>query len=359
MAYERKNIENMAAYIPGEQIDSPGILKLNTNENPYPPSPKVAVALGKCDVARLRQYPSPTARSLQESIAVRHGLSPDNVIVTNGGDELLRMTIATFADTNDSIAVARPTYTLYQVLAAAHGCKLTNFELNEDWTHPEHYADLLNKSGAKVCFLVNPHAPSGTLTALEKIALLAAEFQGVLLLDEAYIDFVDPAISYQSERLLEEFDNVLILRTFSKGYSLAGLRMAYGLGNPAVISPLMKTKDSYNTDLISQSLARAAIEDQEYASETWKNVRSERQVVTAALREMGCVVPESQSNFVLATMPAGTSAEKIYLALKGQGILVRYFSTEERLENKLRITIGTPQDNKRLLSAMSALQEMS
>lgn len=356
MTFERKNIQAMAAYVPGEQIDAPGILKLNTNENPYPPSPRVFAALSACDAARLRQYPPPTARKLSEAIAARHGLDGDNVIVTNGGDELLRMAIATFVETAQTIALARPTYTLYEVLAAAHGCGVTTFELDDNWQLPEKYATLLNHSGASMAFLVNPHAPSGTLTPVREIAELAAIYNGVLLLDEAYIDFVDPAMAYDSAQLVRDHDNVLILRTFSKGYSLAGLRMAYGLASPGLIGPLMKTKDSYNTDLISQALAQAAIEDQDYARDTWEKVRQERTRVTAAMRQSGYVVPDSQSNFILATVPSGKSAEGTYLALRDQGILVRYFKSEDRLQDKLRITIGAPGDNDRLLDALAALQ---
>lgn len=354
MAYERNNIEAMSAYVPGEQIATPGIIKLNTNENPYPPSPSVNLALEGCDVGRLRQYPPPTAGSLQAAIAQKHGLASDNVIVTNGGDELLRMAIATFVETDETIAVARPTYTLYQVLADAYGCGMTSFELDGNWDLPENYSSQLNDAGAKLTFLVNPHAPSGTLTSFASISALADEFNGVLLLDEAYIDFVDPDLAYLSEQLVRDHDNVLILRTFSKGYSLAGLRMAYGLGSETLISPLMKTKDSYNTDLISQTLAKASIEDQDYARDTWAKVREERARVTAALRQSGFVVPDSQSNFILATVPTGKSAETLYLELKSQGILVRYFKNEKRLEDKLRITIGTPEQNQRLLDALTA-----
>lgn len=355
MAYERKNIQAMAAYVPGEQIDAPGILKLNTNENPYPPSPRVNAALQTCDVARLRQYPPPRARKLADAIASLHGLAGDNVIVTNGGDELLRMAIATFVETTETIAVARPTYTLYQVLAAAHGCGMTSFELDPNYQLPENYGGLLNESGARMAFVVNPHAPSGALAPLDQVAELAAAYNGVLLLDEAYVDFVDPGIAYESSQLVRDFENVLILRTFSKGYSLAGLRMAYGLASPALITPLMKTKDSYNTDLISQTLALASIEDQEYARNTWDKVRAERARVTAALRKAGYIVPDSQSNFILATVPPGSSAEATYLALRDQGILVRYFKSEDRLQDKLRITIGTPEDNRRLLDALAGL----
>jgi len=155
--------------------------------------------------------------------------------------------------------------------------------------------------------------------------------------------------------LLEKHENLLILRSFSKGYSLAGLRMGYGLGNTSLINPLMKTKDSYNTDLIAQSLADAAIRDQDYASDTWNRVRAERRTVSAALRGMGFVLPESQSNFVLATVPHGQKAESLYHALKSRNILVRYFKNENRLEDKLRITIGTPKENQTLINALNDL----
>ena len=355
MTYERKNIQAMDAYIPGEQIDTPGILKLNTNENPYPPSPAVARALAGCDVARLRQYPPPTARGLQEAIATLHGVKADNVIVTNGGDELLRMAIATFVEPTEKLAVVRPTYTLYQVLADAHGCTVAALELNADWTLPDNVGKQLNDTGARLAFIVNPHAPSGRLTPINEIAAIAGDFKGVLMLDEAYIDFVDPELAYDSASLLDSFDNVLILRTFSKGYSLAGLRMAYGIGAPALIRPLMKTKDSYNTDLVSQTLAMASIQDQAYARQTWDSVRKERRRVITALRAAGYTVPDSQSNFILAQVPAGKSADSIYQALKDRGILVRYFSKEDRLGDKLRITIGAPADNERLLAAMAEI----
>ena len=207
MAYERKNIAAMMGYVPGEQIDAPDILKLNTNENPYPPSPSVSQALTAFDTERLRQYPPPTARNLQEAIANKHGLDAGNVLVTNGGDELLRMAIATFVEASETIAVARPTYTLYQVLADAHGCSMTSFELDSDWRLPDNYGMLLNEAEAKLSFLVNPHAPSGTLISIKDISALADTFNGVLLLDEA-----TSALDSESERKVQD-----ALRTLMKG----------------------------------------------------------------------------------------------------------------------------------------------
>lgn len=345
----------MEAYVPGEQIDSSEIIKLNTNENPYPPSPCVSEALTSADVPRLRQYPPPTAKGLQKTIAAKHNLEPENILVTNGGDELLRMAITTFVDPGEKVAIARPTYTLYQVLADAHDAQMVVFELDSNWNLPGNFGGLLNDSEAKLAFLVNPHAPSGTLLPVEEISAVAETFRGVLLLDEAYVDFVEPDAAYSSEALLEKHENLLILRSFSKGYSLAGLRMGYGLGNTSLINPLMKTKDSYNTDLIAQSLADAAIRDQDYARDTWNRVRAERRTVSAALRGMGFVLPESQTNFVLATVPNGQKAESVYHALKSKNILVRYFKNENRLEDKLRITIGTPEENQTLINALNEL----
>lgn len=355
MSFERANIQAMRGYVSGEQPDNPAVIKLNTNENPYPPGPAVEKALATVSVADLRRYPPPTATGLRQTIADLHDLTPDNVVVTNGGDELLRLALSTFVESSENIGVAEPSYSLYEVLANAHGCGYARFELTPDWRLPEDFAEQLNQANIKLALVVNPHAPSGTLLPVDEIRQLAQAFKGVLVLDEAYVDFVDPALGYDSTGLLAECDNLLILRTFSKGYSLAGLRMAYGLGPASLIEPMQyKTKDSYNTDYIAQQLAIAAIEDQDYARSTWAKVREERGRVLNALTTLGFDCPPSQSNFLLATVPAGRSATEIYQALKEKDILVRYFSLP-RLEDKLRITIGTPEENARLLTALKGI----
>jgi histidinol-phosphate aminotransferase len=354
--YERKNISAMQGYVSGEQPDRPDVIKLNTNENPYPPGPAVARALAAITVDQLRRYPPPTALALRKSLAALHQVATDNLLVTNGGDELLRLLLATFVEPGHSIAVAEPSYSLYEVLAAAHGADLHRIPLAPDWSLPADFATQLNASGASLCFVVNPHAPSGTLTPVATLRKLAQEFRGVLVIDEAYVDFVDPALAHDCVPLIRDCDNVVILRTFSKGYSLAGLRMAYGIGARTLIDPMQyKTKDSYNTDFIAQALARAAIEEHAYAADTWRRVREERVRLQEELRKRGLTSPASQSNFLLATVPAPRSAQALYEGLKDAGILVRHFRVAG-LEDKLRITIGTPEENDRLLAALDALR---
>ncbi len=355
MSFERNNIRAMTGYTSGEQPDRADIIKLNTNENPYPPGPAVEQALRAIQVQSLRRYPPPTATQLRESLARLHKVGTDNLVVTNGGDELLRLVLATVVEMGDSIGVADPSYSLYDVLAAAHGCGLKKFPLRADWSLPHDFAAQLNAANIKLCFIVNPHAPSGYLTSAADVEKLAREFRGVLVLDEAYVDFVDPALGHNCIPLCAKLDNVLILRTFSKGYSLAGLRMAYGIGARALIDPLQyKTKDSYNSDFIAQTLARAAIEDQAYASDTWRRVREERARLVTELERLGLKVPPSQSNFLLATVPPAQEAAAVYQALKDAGILVRYFKLPG-LEDKLRITVGSPEENRKLMDALAGI----
>tara|TARA_R110000772_G_scaffold195602_3_gene306293 strand:- start:1967 stop:3046 length:1080 start_codon:yes stop_codon:yes gene_type:complete len=355
MNFERKNIRAMAGYTPGEQPESSDVIKLNTNENPFPPGPAVKKALAAINTDSLRRYPQPTALDLRQALGKLHDIDKDNIVVTNGGDELLRLAINTFVDPGETIAVAEPTYTLYEVLAQAQGCKLKRFKLKEDWSLPDNFASELNAAKARICLLPNPHAPSGTLLTSDTLAALANAFKGVLLIDEAYVDFVDPELGYDCLTLTKQYNNILILRTFSKGYSLAGLRIAYGVGANSLISPMQsKTKDSYNTDFIAQKLALAAVEDQNYAQSSWDFVRDQRLMLSTELNKLGFYCHKSQSNFILVKVPLHKNAEKLYQALKQQGILVRYFK-HAGLEDNLRISIGNSDENQRLLSALRNL----
>jgi len=357
--FERPNIQAMRGYSSGEQPDRADVIKLNTNENPYPPGPAVAKALADLRVESLRRYPPPTALSLRKSLADLHKVKVDNLIVTNGGDELLRLFLATFVSPDETIATAAPSYSLYEVLAAAHGCHMRDYPLNADWSLPADLAARLNADRIKLCFIVNPHAPSGTLVPVAQLDSLAREFRGLLVIDEAYIDFVDPALGHDALPLINKYDNVMILRTFSKGYSLAGLRMAYGIGPQALIDPMQyKTKDSYNTDFIAQTLAQAAISDQHYAADTWRKVREQRTVLRSALAALQLSTPPSQSNFLLATVPPQWKAQALYEGLKAAGVLVRYFKLPG-LDDKLRITVGTAEENQRLLRELTRLMQGS
>jgi len=350
----------MEGYTWGEQPTRQNVIKLNTNENPYPATAAVAEALRNARVEDLRRYPQPFANGFREVAAEAHGVSIDNIMATNGGDELLRLVITTFVDAGQFIGMAEPSYSLYPVLAAVQGCEVARIPLKDDWTLPSDFAARLNAEGARLAFVVNPHAPSGKLLPVEQLRQLAAEFKGVLVIDEAYVDFVDPELAYDAVPLITEFDNVLLLRTLSKGYSLAGLRFAYGIASTTLIEPMLyKTRDSYNTDHLSQLLARAALASRDEAALSWQLVREQRTRVTDALTAMGFSVLPSQSNFLLAAVPEqGTAtdsdalARRLYQQLKDDGILVRYFD-QPRLRNKLRITIGTAEENTQLLDNLA------
>jgi len=357
MSYERENIRRMRGYTSGEQPDGDDVIKLNTNENPYPPSPAVGAALKNFEAATLRRYPQPTADRFRALAAQRHGVSIDRVIVTNGGDELLRMAFTTFLNEGDVFGTTDPSYSLYSVLAEVQSCKMKTLPLTDDWDLPRDFAQQMNDLGARLVCIVNPHAPTGMLVDADVIGNIANELDGVLLVDEAYVDFVDPSLRHDVVNLARAFDNVLLLRTLSKGYSLAGLRFGYGIGSPNLIEPMLtKTRDSYNVDAIAQTVACAGFADFDYAESTWSRVRSERRRLRDALRSRGFDVPPSQTNFLLATVPLESAhgAAALYAALKARGILVRYFDAP-RLDDKLRISIGDPAQNDRLLASIDSI----
>ncbi|HEY6598807.1 MAG TPA: histidinol-phosphate transaminase, partial [Pseudomonadales bacterium] len=288
MSYERETIRRMHGYTFGEQPDGDDAIKLNTNENPYPPSPAVDAALKRFDARVLRRYPPPTADRFRALAAERHGVSIDQLIVTNGGDELLRLAVTTFLDRGDVFGTADPSYSLYPVLADIQGCRVHALPVDADWNLPRTFARQMNDAGARLVCIVNPHAPSGQLVSPDVIAEIANEFKGVLLIDEAYVDFVDPALGHDMVETVRTFDNVLLLRTLSKGYSLAGLRFGYGIGSRTLIEPMLtKTRDSYNVDTIAQTIACAGFADLEYAADTWSRVRAERRRLCDALRLRG------------------------------------------------------------------------
>jgi histidinol-phosphate aminotransferase len=357
MHYERDNIHRMHGYQWGEQPKDAGTIKLNTNENPYPPAPDVRAALGRFDVDVLRTYPQPTADGLRDRLAALHGVSREQLIITHGGDEALRLAITTFVDPGAGFGMADPSYSLYPVLSEIQDARSVSVPLDPHWQLPGDFAARLNAAGVRLTCIVNPHAPSGTLLGRETLGTLAAELDGVLLIDEAYVDFVDPALGHDLAPLTRELDNVLLLRTFSKGYSLAGLRLGYLIGAPSLIDPLIsKTRDSYNIDAVSQALGAAAIDARAYAADTWARVRADRSTLHRALGQLGFSIPPSETNFLLARVPtsARLSAAELQQALKTRGILVRHFAVPG-LDDRLRITIGTPEQNARLLDALTEL----
>ncbi len=313
------------------------------------------LALRSIEPAALRRYPKPAADGLRAAAAQLHGLTPEQVVAVNGGDELLRLAVTTFVEPGAPIGVVEPSYSLYPVLAEIHGSPLVQIPLEPDWSLPDDLGARMKRAGVQLLMLVNPHAPSGHLIEVPRLAALARELSCVLLLDEAYVDFVDPERAHDAVSLIAEHDNVLVLRTFSKGYSLAGLRAGYGLGAPLLVEPLLwKTRDSYNMDAVAQRLATVALEQRTQAAETWRKVRSERGRLARELTALGFDPAPSQTNFLLARVPERASGPALLRDLEQRGVLVRYFDAD-RLRDSLRITVGTPAENDRLLSALREL----
>lgn len=345
--FVRPAIRAMEGYTPGEQ---PGagerVVKLNTNENPFPPSPKVMQAIREVEAESLRRYPNPTAEAFREAAAQVLGVTPDMIIAGNGSDDILSVAVLTFTGPGDTLAYPDPTYSLYPVLADLDEVKTVTVPWDEDWSLP---IDALLATKARAIFLANPNAPSGTVVSPQKIDELAQKFSGLVLIDEAYVDFAED----NCLPLVRKHENVVVTRTLSKAYSLAGLRFGFAVAQPSVIREMNKARDSYPCDAISVAAATAAISDQEYAKKTWEHVRSERQRISSELTQMGWTVLPSQANFILASTPSGRGREA-YLGLKQQGILVRYFD-KPGLSDKIRVTVGTSQENNALLGGIKTL----
>ena len=354
--FERQNIAKLAGYVPGEQPIAAPVIKLNTNESPYPTSPKVQDAIAKFSIESLRRYPQPTADRFRSTAAAVHQVALENVIATRGGDELLRLLLTTFVDPGASVGMTDPTYSLYPILTAIQDATVASIPLMADWSLPQDFSTAINAHHCQLTFIVNPHAPSGRLIDQETLRILASEIDGILVIDEAYVDFVSDE-AHDLTQLAVTSDNIVLLRTLSKGYGLAGLRVGYGIGPQHLIEPMLhKTRDSYNLDAISQQLAEVALADQVYAKSVWERVRLSRADLYRDLEELGLEVFASESNFLLATVPPDCplSAKALYEGLRASHILVRYFS-HDRLQDKLRITVGTPEENAQLRQRLATL----
>jgi histidinol-phosphate aminotransferase len=343
----RRNISAMSPYTPGEQ---PGVgqkvIKLNTNENPYPPSPAAMKVLRELDGERLRRYPQPTARDFQIAAGAALGYEPDWILPGNGSDDLLTMIFRGCTEPGRAVAYPMPTYTLYRTLAQIQNAETIEVPFDDDFRLP---VDALAAAGAAVTIVANPNAPSGTPFTLAELESLARRVKGLMVIDEAYADFADStAVDLPRRR-----ENVIVLRTLSKGYSLAGLRLGFGIARPDIHIELMKVKDSYNVDAVACAAGAAAIADQAYKNDCAAKVKASRTALAGRLAGLGFKVWPSQTNFLLVRPPV-VSARQMYEGLKERGILIRYFN-QPRLDDKLRISIGTEDENAQLVRAIEAI----
>ena len=347
MSRFRPAIEALHGYVPGEQPSGVAdVVKLNTNENPYPPSPRALAALAGIDAESLRRYPQPFADTFRRSAAAVLGVDPDWILVGNGSDDLLTMLFRAVTDTGRAVAYPAPTYVLYRTLAAIQGAPLLEVPFDEEYTLP---VDALADAGAALLIVANPNSPSGTAATVEQLAELADRTAGVLAVDEAYVAFADGS----ALDLVRRSDRVIVLRTLSKSHGLAGLRLGFGVAHPDLLSGLAKVKDSYNVDAVAAAVGAAAIRDVAYTHETVERIRATRARLGRALADRGFRIWPSQANFLFAR-PADGDARRLYQGLRERGVLVRYFA-EPDLADKLRITVGTEQQTARLMSALADL----
>ena len=345
--FVQPHITRMAGYVPGEQPQGGGFIKLNTNENPYPPSPRVKSALIEAVGDRLRLYPDPMATEFRRTVAELQGVEPDMVLAGNGSDDLLTIIIRAFVGSGDLAGYPSPSYLLYSTLIALQDGRSVVVPYTRDWALEK---SALAVPGMKLFFLANPDSPSGTAIEREQIAELAGSLDCPLIVDEAYADFADPR--HHAMPLIEEHPNVIVTRSFSKGYSLAGIRLGYLVARAETVAHLIKVKDSYNCDMLSQAAGVAALRDQGYLAETRAKILATRSRLTGALRSMRYTVPDSQSNFVWAT--GGPPAREVFQRLKDQKILVRLMSYPGYPEG-LRISVGTDAEIDRLLKMLGEI----
>ncbi len=337
----------MSGYVPGEQPQDGQYIKLNTNENPYPPSQKVIIALKDEVNEKLRLYPDPGAMSAREKVAEIFGTRPEMVMIGNGSDELLTIIVRSFVGEGDKVVYPYPSYLLYKTLSEIQDAEECVIDFLEDYTLPEEIV----VEDAAVTFICNPNSPSGTMVPVEEVSNIAGRIDGVLVVDEAYVDFADD----NCMRLVDKHQNLIVLRTLSKSYSLAGMRLGFAVAHEGLINGMMKVKDSYNVDRLSMASAVAALGDQKTFRENVTRIKETRERLIDSLIKLGFFVYPSQANFAMIKCRDANKAREIYQELKKRKILIRYIE-QPRLEDCLRITVGTDEEIDALLDNLAEIK---
>jgi histidinol-phosphate aminotransferase len=339
----RPAIASMHGYVPGEQPKGDDIVKLNTNENPYPPSPKALAAMEAIlGTDRLRKYPEPLGDTFRRAAGRVLGVDPESILIGNGSDDVLTVLTRSFVPEGGLIASPTPSYLLYKTLAEIQGAKFQGVPFAAGWTLPEAWP----LPNAQLTFVANPNSPSGTVVSNESLEKLARQLTGPLVVDEAYADFAET----NAIEMTRHLPNVIVTRTLSKSYSLAGLRFGFAVARPELIREFNKVKDSYNCDMLSLAGAAAAIEDQAHLQACRAKILATRSRLTEALRRLGFDVLPSSANFVWATR-RDRPVQPIFADLKRKNILVRYMNYGE-FGDGLRITVGTDAEIDRLLAEL-------
>jgi histidinol-phosphate aminotransferase len=343
----RKGLEGFQPYVAGLQPpDDEDWVKLNTNESPFPPSPRVIDAIKAAAGDSLRFYPSPTQAPARAAIARHFKVDEAQVAMGNGADEMLDMCFRAFAGAGDSVAYSTPTYPVLDPMCRIHDATPSTHPTAEGWT----WTTELAEDPAPLKFLVNPNSPTGTHHGRRSVERIVGRSRGVVVLDEAYADFAPDS---QLE-LVRTFPNLLVVRTMSKSYALAGMQIGFAIGNPQLIGALDSVKDSYNLDRLAIVAAAAAIEDEEHHRMIVTHVVAERGWLEEQLRELGFEHSPSAANFVFVKPPAGTSAAALADALRERRVLVRHYDREP-IAGWIRISIGTRDQHHRLLESLKEI----
>lgn len=332
------NVRRVIPYTPGEQPNRPGMIKLNTNENPYPPAPGVQKALEELETDRLRLYPDPAAKELVDALAAYYQKDPSYFFVGVGSDDVIAMAFQTFFNSKKPILFPDISYSFYSVWADLFGIPYERPALDEEFRIRKE--DYLKDNGGII--FPNPNAPTGIYMELSEVEeIIAGNPESIVIVDEAYVDFAGPS----ALELMDKYDNLLVVQTFSKSRSLAGMRIGFAVGQPKLIKYLNDVKYSFNSytmNLPSLKLGAAAVKDEAYFKETVGKIIATRERVKGELRELGFRFPDSQSNFIFATHEEW-SAKELFEELKKEDIYVRYFASP-RIDNYLRITVGTDEE---------------
>jgi histidinol-phosphate aminotransferase len=347
MNYFRENITAMRGYVPGEQPKGDEFIKLNTNENPYGCSPKVKAAIGRAVQMGLQKYPDPSALEFRKSAGDLLGVDPDWILCGNGSDDILTIVTRALVNPGQHVRFAQPSYVLYKTLADIQGAQCHVVDYQSDWSLGEEFTKHCDK--LRLAYLANPNSPSGTVLSPEEVARIAATLPCPLLVDEAYADFAET----NCLKLVEQDEKVMISRTLSKSYALAGLRFGFLVAQPQIIAELAKVKDSYNCDALSIAGATAAITDGQWLAEIRGAILATRAQLTEQLRELGFDCVDSQANFVWCKHPQ-YECQHLYEQLKAGGVLVRYMNYPQWGEG-LRISVGTDDQIAVLIDLLAKL----
>jgi histidinol-phosphate aminotransferase len=346
MPFFRPEIEAIAGYTPGEQPQDGAFIKLNTNENPYPPSPAVAEAIEKT-ITRLPKYPHPFGDPFRQKAAEHWGVEPNWILCGNGSDDILTIVTRTLVGAGELLRLPYPSYILYRTLAQLQGAQFEEVHFNADWTLPDIFSGSQNQP--KLVFLPNPNSPSGTVVPPQKVLEIAKRLPCPLLVDEAYADFAES----NCVDLVKQCEKIMVSRTFSKSYALAGLRFGYLVAQPHLIEQFVKMKDSYNCDALSIVAAAAALGDRAWLAANRAKIIATRSRLVAEMRKLGFATVDSQANFVWNTLP-NRPIRPFYEELKRRRILVRYMDYPGWGEG-LRISVGTDEEIDRCLEELRSM----